>query len=408
MIKKYFPALAHDNYRRYWIGQLISLIGTWMQRMGQAWLVYEITNSPMKLGIVGSLQFLPILLFSLIAGVWIDRLPKKRILYYTQFFSMVLAFALAFLVLVERIEYYQVLIMAFLLGCANAIDMPTRQSYMIELVGKEDLSSAVALNSTIFNLARVIGPSIAGVVMASFHLGWCFFVNGLSFLAVMYSLARIDAKSVIKEGSTTSMWKEMREGLSYIKNHPILLQTVLTLFYTGILAFNFSVLIPIIARDILHLREQGYGALMSSLGLGSLLGAVILSVKLKQKIHQAPTIITITNFVMGVMLICIGLSTNFPLTLFLLFVCGFFNLCFSITANSLLQLTTEDRYRGRVMSVHAMVFAGTTPIGNFFTGMISEHFGAGNAFIVSGILIMILCLSIKYKYTKSNSVTRGR
>ncbi|MBF0297542.1 MAG: penicillin-insensitive murein endopeptidase [Oligoflexia bacterium] len=414
-IIKYFPSLAHSNFRYYWYGQLISLIGTWMQRMGQAWLVYTLTNSPFKLGLIGTLQFLPILLFSLVAGVIVDRYPKKKLIIITQIISMILAFTLAALVLSGTVKYYQIAILAFFLGLINAFDMPLRQVFVIELVGREDLPNAVALNSTSFNLARVIGPVIAGIVMAHFNIGFCFLINGLSFIAVIYGLNKIKLSTSLQTTAQTShkkkytynisdIFEEIKDGLLYVYKNKTLLFTSIMLFYIGTFAFNFSVLIPILAKDILGLKEKGFGMLMSSLGLGSLVGAVFVSLKIKEKINQAKAIMVAANISIAITLSLLGIFNNISLIIMTLFLCGFSNLCFSITANSSLQLTSDDQHRGRVMSVYTLLFAGTTPIGNFITGIIAEKWGADMAFIICGILIILaLIILLLFSYIKNKS-----
>ncbi|MBF0363634.1 MAG: penicillin-insensitive murein endopeptidase [Oligoflexia bacterium] len=413
-IAKYFPSLSHANFRYYWYGQLISLVGTWMQRMGQAWLVYTLTNSPFKLGLIGTLHFLPILLFSLIAGVFVDRYPKKKIIIITQIISMLLAFTLAALVLFKVVQYYQIAILALLLGIINALDMPSRQSFIIELVGREDLPNAVALNSTSFNLARVIGPVIAGIVMANFNIGWCFFFNGVSFIGVLYGLMKIklnkksnnataNDKIEIKTKKTLTMrymLTEIKDGLRYVCQNKTLLFTSIMLFYIGTLAFNFSILIPILAKDILGLREKGFGLLMSSLGFGSLIGALFVSIMIKGKIKNSRKIMVTANIFIAITLTLLGIFHNLYLIILTLFFCGISNLFFSITANSTLQLHSDDQHRGRVMSVYTLFFAGTTPIGNFITGLIAEKWGADKAFIICGILLLISLITLLTYFSK--------
>lgn len=393
-LQKYYPALLHKNYRYYWFSQLVSLIGTWIQRMAQSWLVYTMTGSATKLGIVTALQFLPILMFSLFFGPVIDRYKKKHIIIYTQIVSMFLALLLAVLVFSGLVEYYQIALIAFALGVANALDMPSRQSYMIELVGRKDLLSAVGLNSAIFNLARILGPALSGVLMASINMGWCFLLNAISFLPVIYALYRIKDNSVKPIiDKTHSMIYEVKEGLRYIAANDRILTLMAILLITGIFSFNFQVLIPILSKETFLLKEQGFGALMATMGLGAFLGA--LSTSIRSKTLDGIYIVGVTSFLLAIILILIGLSDYLFVTVGLLFFSGLSSVWLATTANSTLQIEADTKFRGRVMSVHALVFAGSTPIGNFMSGFLAEKLGPQNCFIINGIAIIILLVVFK-------------
>lgn len=398
MVRHNFPALTHDNFRIYWLGQCVSLIGTWMQSIGQTWLVFSLTGSPLLLGLLGAIQFLPITVFSLFAGVVIDKYPKKKILLITQFISMILAFTLSALVFTHTVKYEYVLILALILGFTNTIDMPTRQSFTIEMAGKEDLMNAIALNSATFNLARILGPAIGALVMASFGAGWCFLLNGFSFMAVLVSLFKIAVKPYVrKKVSDNNMLKEIKDGLKYIAGEPALLQTILMVLIIGIFVFNFNVLIPVFAKNVLHQGEKVYGLLMSSLGVGSLCGALMVSVKSK----SGPNIKVLigSSVIVSIMLILVSFTKTYYSTAILLVIIGIFNIWFSTTANSTLQIKAKDEYRGRVMSVYSLVFAGASPIGNMFAGLTTERFGANTAFLLSGVsaLVLIILLRLLFK-----------
>lgn len=263
-----WAALRHRNFRLFWTGQCVSLVGTWMQNMAQSWLVLELTHSPFLLGVVGALQFTPSLLFALVAGVIADRMPKRILLLFTQSASMLLALILGLLIFFDVVQYWQVAILAFLLGTIHTIDMPARQSFIIELVGREDLMNAIALNSFIFNAARIIGPAVAGLVITYLGIAACFFLNAASFVFVLGGLLlmRLEHQAAVQE-EQVDVLKDIREGLGYIRRTPIVFST----------AMNFNVLVPVFAREVLHREAQGFGFLMSAMGVGAFLGALTLA-----------------------------------------------------------------------------------------------------------------------------------
>lgn len=392
-----FPALAHANFRIYWVGQCVSLIGTWAQSIGQTWLVLSLTGSPLLLGILGAIQFLPITIFSLFAGVIIDRYPKNKIILITQFTSMLLAFTLSALVFTHTVRYEYILILALILGFSNTIDIPTRQAFTIELTSKKDLMNAIALNSATFNLARILGPAIGALIMASFGAGWCFLLNGFSFMAVIASLLRIKVTPYVRRKvSDNNMLKEIKDGLEYIAREPALLQTIIMVLIVGIFVFNFNILIPVFTKNILHQEEEVYGLLMSALGAGSLAGAIMVSVRSKSGPRMK--ILLRCSLIISLTLILISFTRTYYYTAILLVITGIFNIWFSTTANSTLQITSEDEYRGRVMSVYSLVFAGASPIGNMFAGITTHLFGANTAFLLSGVLTVILIALLKFLF----------
>ena len=282
MLRNNFHALTHKNFRYYWLGQCVSLIGTWVQNTGQSWLVLTLTGSPFLLGLLGTIQFLPITIFSLFAGIFIDKYPKKNILIMTQTISMILAFILAALVFTHKVKYEYLLTLALILGFSNTLDMPARQAFTMEMAGKEDLMNAIALNSATFNLARIVGPAIGAVFMAFFGAGWCFLINGFSFMAVIFSLLKLDVKPYVrKKVLNSNMLKEIKDGLIYIAHDPSLLEPLLMVLIVGIFVFNYNVLIPVFTKDVLHQGEKTYGLLMAALGIGSLTGAIMVSIRSK-------------------------------------------------------------------------------------------------------------------------------
>ena len=398
-----FHALTHKNYRYFWMGQCVSLIGTWTQNIGQSWLVLSLTGSPLLLGLVGTMQFLPITFFSLFAGVLSDKFSKRKILIFTQTVSMILAFILSALVFTHTLRYEYIMLLALCLGFCNTLDMPTRQAYNVEIVGKEDLMNAISLNSATFNLGRIIGPAIGALLMAFFGPGWCFLLNGFSFIAVIYGLLRIDATNYVKKiDSKKGMLKEISDGLRYIKNRPVLLETLILISILGMLAYNFNVLIPVFTKDVLHMDAGTYGFLLASIGVGSLIGALLISIK--SKVGPSKILMVGSSIAIGIMLILTGLSNLFYLTALCLTINGIFSMFFATTANTTLQINSRDEYRGRVMSVYTLVFAGSAPMGNLFAGFVAEKLGAGAAFIVSGIftLVLIILLMTWVKFRKAN------
>jgi MFS family permease len=379
-----------------------------MQNIGLSWLVYTITDSPFLTGLTGAVQFLPIMLFSLFAGTFIDRYPKKKILIVTQTIAMILALALAALVFSGQIKFWHILVLGFLLGCSNTVDMPTRQSYTIEIAGRENLMNAIALNSMMFNLARILGPAIGGLLLAYAGAGWCFLLNGLSFIAVIFQLTRIKATPLIRERDPNKkILNEIKDGLVYIKKETLLLKTLLMITVIGIFVFNFNVLIPVFTKNILQMDGKMYGFLMSSLGVGSLIGALIASLNSK----KGPKLIVMlsSGAMISVFMILTGFSRVYYLTALFLALTGIFNIFFTTTANTTLQMNSSDEYRSRVMSVYALLFGGTTPFGNLFAGYISGRYDAAVAFILSGgltlILIVLINLMIKSKAARISANT---
>lgn len=390
-ISNNFHALTHKNYRYFWFGQCISLIGTWTQNIGQSWLVLSLTSSPFLLGLVGAMQFLPVTFFSLFAGVVTDKFSKKKILIFTQTVSMLLAFILSALVFTNTLKYEYIIVLALCLGFCNTLDMPTRQAFNMEIVGKEDLMNAVALNSATFNLARIIGPAIGAMLMGYLGAGWCFLLNGFSFMAVIYGLVHIEAVAYVrKKTSQKGMLKEIGAGLKYIIKIPILLDTLILVSIMGIFVFNYSVLIPVFTKNVLHMDAKTYGVLLSALGAGSLIGALLITIKSKGGPNRV--LMIGSSIAIGIMLIFTGISNLYYLTALSLAITGIFNMFFSTTANSTLQLNSKDEYRGRVMSVYSLVFAGFTPVGSLFSGFIAEHYGARFCFILSGVCTIVLIL----------------
>lgn len=385
-----FIALRHRNFSLYMAGMSISLVGTWMQNVAQPWLAYSLTKSPLLLSLVGIMQFLPMMIFSLFAGVIVDRISKKKLLLFTQSASLVITLVLAILVWTGREQYWHILVAATALGFVNTLDMPTRQSFVIEMVGKEDLTNAIAINSSVFNIARVVGPAVAGLVMGYAGVAVCFLINSVSFAAVVISLLFIKPISCAPVPKTANVTQCIKEGLQHIAGNRTLIVTMLALFVVGAFGMNTNVLVPVFAKAVLNQQETGFGLLMSFVGVGSFLGAMFVAAMSR----RGPSNIIVKAFplLVAVFLFFVALAKSFALTAIGLAALGFSFVAFSSTANSLLQMTTDDEYRGRVMSVFALALGGSTPIGNFFSGLISEHFGAPIGFAACGAVVLVLSL----------------
>ena len=385
-----FSALKHQNFRYFWFGQCISLLGTWMQRTAQLWLVYSITKSPFLLGILGVFQFGPMLFFSIFAGPLVDRFPKRKLLIITQSILMIQAFILAFLVWTKHVQYWHILVLATIMGFVNTLDMPTRQSFIIEMVGKEDLMSGVALNSAIVNLAKIIGPAISGVAIASLGTASSFFLNGISFVAVLSGLFLIKTTEVTIRRKSNSVLSDTFEGLRYIITSPVLLRAILVMLAVGTFAMNSDVIIPVFAKEVVHKGASGYGYLLSAMGIGSLIGAILVSVRSKKV--AGGKLLFISAILECLLYIILGFVQDYWLSIVFLLILGFFSVVFMTTANSTVQLNSSSEYRGRAMSVYTLAFAGTTPIGNFFAGTVTEKLGAGAGFFACGF-VTIICIA---------------
>lgn len=391
-----FVSLKYPNFRYFWFGMCVSTIGTWMQNIAQPWLAYSLTNSPLLLSLVGTLQFLPVMLFSLFAGVYVDRFSKKKVLIVTQSALLMITMILTILVLSHRIEYWHILVLATAMGIVNTFDMPARQSIVIQLIEKESLMNAIALNSIAFNMARIIGPTIAGILMGYVGVGFCFLFNSISFGAVLISLffikpneatARNDDK---KEGSVLT---EIKEGLGYIKANPLILRSLILIGIVGTFALNNNVLVPVFIKEILNLPETYFGLTISIMGIGSLLGSLTTASLSKNGPSQA--VLSYFPLVIGLALISASFVNHYLLLGIILSISGFFFIIFSSTINTSIQLNLDNQYRGRVMSVYALVFAGTTPIGSLFAGSIDDWLGGRAGFLACGGMVLLLILWVK-------------
>ena len=390
-----FAALKHRNYRLFFAGQLVSLTGTWMQNVAQAWLVYELTNSPFKLGVVAFCAGVPVLIFSLWAGVVADRVPKRRLLLLTQTVMMTLAFILAADMFLGTVQWWHVALLAFFLGAANAFDGPTRQAFVVEMVGRKELMNAIALNSAMFNTARIVGPALAGIILAAVGTAWCFVLNGVSFLAVIAGLLLMDVKPYVGAAATESPLKQMREGLNYVWHHPTVRPLITLVAVSNMFALGYMALLPAFAQDVLHAGKVGYGFMSTAIGLGALAGALLIASL--GNYERKGLILTAGNLLFPVMVIALSASRSFHLTMGILVVAGLGFMTQNAMANTLVQTTVPDALRGRVMSVYMMVFVGFFPIGSLIAGTVAERFGIPAGAALGGIIALVYGLYLFWR-----------
>lgn len=391
-----FRSLRNRNYRLYWCGQVVSLSGTWMQRIALSWLVLQLTRSPLALGTVTTVQFAPILCFSLFGGVIADRVPKWRFLLLTQSIMAFQALALALLTATGRIQLAHIYVLAALLGIANALDNPTRQAFVIELVGRDDLPNAVALNSTIFNTSRIVGPALGGLLIAAFGVAGCFFLNAASFLATIGGLLLMDPARFFAGRPPKvrgNVLREIGEGLRYAVTTPDVALVVLLMGVLGTFGYNFTVVLPLIADEVLRAGPAGFGTLTAAMGVGSLLAA--LGVAYRGRATRATLLIGATGF--SLLLGAVALSRWWIATLPLLVALGLCSITFTATANTRLQLVAPGHLRGRVMSIYQLLFAGTTPFGSLIIGVLAERGGVQRAVaLVAGVCGLGVAAALLY------------
>ncbi len=382
-----FRAMQHRNFQLFIAGQLISLIGTWMQTTAQLWLVYKLTGSAALLGVFGFASQVPMLFLSSIGGYVGDRYDRHRGVIATQTVSMVLAFVLAGLTLTHLINEWELIVIAFLVGMVNAFDVPIRQAFLVEMVGKEDLPNAIALNSSIFNGARVVGPAIAGFAIAWVGEGWCFFLNGLSFVAVIVALLmmRIERREI--KPSTDSPLRSFVEGFRYAMSDLPMRSALLLLSVLSLFGLQYSVFMPIYAQDILKGNARTLGWLMSSAGIGAVLGALHFAARTHYK--GLARWIAATSTTCSVCLILFSQAKVFWLCVAVLFVVGFAATSQMAATNTLIQNRVPDELRSRVMAVYATMFMGVQPIGALIAGGVAKRFGAQNALTVFGSLVLL-------------------
>jgi MFS family permease len=380
-------ALRHRNFQLFFAGQLISLIGTWMQSVAQAWLIYRLTGSSLWLGTLGFAGQLPVFLTAPLGGIAADRFPRHRVVITTQIASMLSALTLAGLTLTGQVVVWHVAALAALLGLINAFDIPARQSFMVEMVGKEDLMNAIALNSSMFNSARMIGPAVAGILVATLGEGWCFFVNGVSYLAVIAGLLLMHLPPPTKERGKASPLEEMLEGFEFVRQDPSIRSLLWLLALSSLVGTPYSVLMPIFAGQVLHGGPESLGMLMGATGIGALLGALTLASRSGLGGLRRWVALACGGF--GLSLIGFASSRFFWLSILLLVPTGYSLMVQLGSTNTLIQSMTPDRLRGRIMSFYSMMFMGMAPFGALLAGVAANRLGAPLTVALGGIACIL-------------------
>ncbi len=387
-LRRTFRALRFRNYRLFFGGQLISLIGTWMQQIAVTWLVYRLTNSAFLLGTVGFAAQMPLFIISPFAGVLADRLNRHRILVATQTLAMVQATVLAVLTLTGHIQIIHIILLSIFLGLVNAFDVPTRQSFVLEMIeNKEDLGNAIALNSSMFNGARLLGPSIAGIVIAAIGEGLCFLLNALSFVAVIIALLAMRIAPRERKVESRGVLEGFKEGFKYAFGFAPIKYILLLLALVSVMGMPYAVLMPIFARDILHGGPRTLGFLMGATGMGALTGAMFLASR--KSVAGLSRWIPAAASIFGAGLIAFSFSRSLWLSMGLLYVVGFGMMVQMASSNSILQTISDDDKRGRVMSFYAMSFMGMAPFGSLLAGSFASVIGAPTTLMISGICCII-------------------
>lgn len=376
-------ALRHRNFRLFFTGQSISLIGTWMTRVATSWLVYRLTGSALLLGVVGFAGQIPTFLLAPFAGVWVDRLDRRNMLVWTQVLAGLQSLALAALTLAKVINIHEIIWLSALQGLINAFDMPGRQAFLVQMVeDKQDLSNAIALNSSMVNLARLVGPALAGLVIAAAGEGYCFTIDGISYVAVIASLLMMRVKVAPAKRALTSMLEQLKEGWTYVSGFPPI-RTILLLFaLISLMGMPFMVLMPIFASKVLHGGPHTLGFLLGASGVGALISAV--SLALRKTVRGLTTMIQISATLFGFGLICFGLSRIFVLSMFLMLIVGFGMMQGLAASNTVIQTLVPEDKRGRVMSYYTMAFVGMAPFGSLLAGGLAHRLGAPHAVMITG------------------------
>jgi len=386
--------LRQRNFRLFWFGQMISLTGSYMQSIGQTWLVLELTHSAFQLGLVGALQALPVLLFALVGGVLADRWPKRRVLLCTQAAAMIQALLLWALIATGTVQLWHVYVLALLLGLTNCLGRPTGQAFVVELVGRADLPNAVALNSSLSNLTRIVGPGLGGVIIAVSGVASLFLLNALSFIAVLVGLALINSRALHAQaprhtnaGARQTTWQSLREGVDYVRNTPAVSLVILVVGLVLLFGSNFNVVLPFFATGVLHAGATGFGFLSGASGVGSLIASLWLAWR-----NQKPTIrrVLIGMVVFGVLEAMFAVSRLYPLSLALIASVGGAEIIFTTLAVTMLQTVAPDHLRGRVMSVAILFFDGSLPLGYLLMGWLAVRYGAPSALLTGALLSLLV------------------
>ena len=394
-----FPAFRYPNYRIFFIAQIISLTGTWMQQVSQGYLAFQLTHSAFWVGIVAATANLPTTLFSLIGGTIVDRFPKQKVLRVTQTLQFIVATTLGILVVSGHINLWSLMVMVFLLGLVNAVDQPARITMIVELVEREHLHAATAMNMSIFNSARIIGPAIAGWLIYAFGIGWAFLLNGLSFLAPLIAYSFIKFRPFIKKPHLGT-WNSIKEGVNYARHHPLIKFLLLYLTVIAIFGWSYTTMLPVIADQIFHKDAAGLGLLFSAAGAGTVVGAISMSAY-SRRLNPKKLILT-GGLIFSTALFIFSYQSVYYLALGLLFFAGFGMAYQNSTIQATIQRSVSDHVRGRVASIQSLMMLGMTPIGSFQIGLISEHFGTQIAVRIGAVMILLAAIILYYLSPKKH------
>jgi MFS family permease len=399
-----FRSLKHRNFQLFLSGQIVSLVGTWMQTVAEAWLIYRLTGSSVLLGVLGLVSQIPIFILSPLAGIVVDRWPRRPVIIATQVSSLVLAFTLAALTLTGQIRVWEIICLATLLGTVNAFDVPARQSFLIEMVGREDLLNAIALNSSMFNGARVAGPAIAGLLVAWIGEGWCFFVNGVSYFAVIAGLLmmRVGKSRAVHDG--VSPIEKLREGLRFARHTKPIRAILLLVALVSFMALPFNVLMPIFADRILGGGPSAYGTLMGAVGLGAMFGALLLA--MRQQLRGLGIVLSYAAGGLGISLMIFSASRWYWVSLASLTLAGFAMMTAFTASNTLIQAMVPEQLRGRLMSLYAMMFLGMAPLGSLVAGAMAARIGAPVTVALGGFVSLVGAIVFRHKWPSMRGSAR--
>jgi MFS family permease len=391
-----FAALQSSNFRLYFIGQLLSMSGTWMQNVAQGFLVFQLTKSEFWLGIVACAAGLPLLLLSPFAGVIVERMPRRRLMLITQVIQMMLAFILAALVFTNAVQIWHIVVLATLLGITNAFDAPARQTFIVDLIGKDLLPSGIAMNSIIVNGSRVLGPTVAGIFLATFGAAWCFLLNGLSFLCVIGTLFALHLDSESRPKQKTRALAQLREGLRYVRSHPVVMPLILLSGAGGFLCWATISLFPAFSDVVLHAPEEGLAIISAANGVGAVLAGLVISY-LGQKYGRG-RILTTIGLMTGIFIALMSRTTTLPLAALMSAGFGFCAISFFVTINTSIQLTIPNEFRGRVLSIYTWSIIGLNPFGALLLAFLAEEIGNPDALAIYGGLLWLVCAAVLVKF----------
>jgi MFS family permease len=381
-----FRALRHRNFQLFFAGQLISLIGTWMQQVAQSWLIFRLTHSAILLGLVGFFGQIPSFILGPLGGHVADVFNRRKVLIVTQTWSMILAFILAGLTLGGVIQKWHIFVLAALLGVVNAFDVPVRQAFLVQMVERDDLMNAIALNSSMFNGARIVGPAVAGLLVAAIGEGWCFFANGVSYVAVIIGLVMMSPR-ILPQSVSSSPLANIVEGFRYVAHTAPIRALLLLLGLASFAGMPYTVLMPIFAEDIFHSGARGLGLLMGATGLGALIGSIMLAVR--STVRGLGQWVAIASLSFGASAILFAFSRSFVLSMIVLVPVGMAMMVQTASSNTLIQSMVPDELRGRVMAVYTMMFVGLGPIGALIAGALAHRIGAPITVAAGGVLTML-------------------